>query len=262
MHVRSFLALGAVLLGVACEIPVDTGSSNPEFGVVSVAILPKIASVLVGDSLQLTASVIMSNQRPPNSVTWASANTSLATVSGAGVVRGRASGSVFIRASSGSKRDSAAVTVADPSPLPVASVSVAPASTTVTVGGTVSLVAALKDANGNALAGRAVTWASNNTSVASVSGSGLVTAAAAGSATITATSEGQSGSATVSATTVPVASVAVSPATASVLAGQTVQLTATPKDANGTALSGRTVTWASSNVALPPCPSRASPSHR
>ncbi len=250
MHVRRFLALGAVVLGSACEIPVDTSSSNPDFGVVSVAILPKIASMLVGDSLQLSASVIMSNQRPPNSVTWASANTSLATVSGAGVVRGRAAGSVFIRASSGSKRDSAAVTVADPSPLPVASVSVTPASTTVTVGGTVSLVAALKDANGNALAGRAVTWSSNNTSVASVSGSGLVTAAAAGSATITATSEGQSGSATVSATTVPVASVAVSPATASVLAGQTVQLTATPKDANGTALSGRTVTWASSNVGV------------
>jgi uncharacterized protein YjdB len=77
-----------------------------------------------------------------------------------------------------------------------------------------------------------------------------VTAAAAGSATITATSEGQSASATVAVTTVPVASVILSPATASVQAGQTMQLTATPKDANGSALSGRTVTWASSNVGV------------
>src|SRR5205823_762908 len=123
---------------------------------------------------------------------------------------------------------------------------------TVTVGGTVSLVASLKDANGNTLSGRAITWGSNNTGVAAVSGAGLVTAAAAGSATITATSEGQSGTATVSVTAVRVSvtSVTVSPATASVQAGQTLQLTATPKDANGSALSGRTVTWTTSNVGV------------
>jgi len=247
MYVRTFLALGAVLLTVACEVPVDTGASNPDFGVVSVAIQTQTVTLL---SLQLSASVIMSNNRPPNSVTWASANTALATVSAAGVVRGRAAGGLVIRATSGSKRDSAAVTVVDPAPLPVASVSVAPSSVTVTVGGAVSLVATLKDGNGNTLAGRAITWASNNAAVAAVSGTGVVTAAAAGSATITATSEGQSGSATVSVTIVPVASVSVSPATASVQTGQTVQLTATPKDASGGALSGRTVTWASSNVGV------------
>ena len=247
MYVRKVLALSAALLGSACEVPVDTGTSNPDFGVVSVAIQPKTATVLVGDSLQLSASVLMSNNRPPNSVNWTTTNSGLATVSSGGVVRGRAAGGLFIRASSGSKRDSAAVTVVDPSPAPVASVSVAPGTVTVTVGGTVSLVATLKDANGTTLAGRAITWASSNAGVATVNGTGVVSAAAVGAATITATSEGQSGTATVSVTAVPVASVSVSPATASVQAGQTVHLTATPKDANGAALSGRTVTWASSN---------------
>jgi uncharacterized protein YjdB len=250
MYVRSFLALGAVLLGTACEVPVNTGPSSPDFGVTSVAIQPKTATVLVGDSLQLSASVIMSNNRPPNSVSWTSVNTGLASVSGAGMVHGRAAGALFIRASSGSKRDSAAVTVVDPSPLPVASVSLAPSTVTLTVGGAVSLAATLKDANGNTLTGRSITWASGNPSVAAVSATGAVSAAAVGSATITATSEGQSGTSTVSVTTVPVASVTVSPTTASVQAGQTVQLSATPKDANGTALSGRTVTWASSNVGV------------
>ncbi len=250
MYVRRFLALGAVLIGTACEVPVDTGTSNPDFGVTSVAVQPHSATVLVGDSLQLSASVIMSNNRPPNSVNWTSTNSGLATVSSAGVVRGRAAGGLFIRASSGSKRDSAAVTVVDPSPPPVASVSVAPGAVTVTVGGTVSLVATLQDANGNTLAGRAITWASSNAGVAMVSGTGVVSAAAVGAATITATSEGYSGTATVSVTAVPVASVSVSPATASVQAGQAVQLTATPKDANGTALSGRSVTWASSNAGV------------
>src|SRR2546421_89815 len=200
MHFQRSLALGAVLLGSACEVPVDTGASNPDCGVTSVAVQPQSASVLVGDSLQLSASVIMSNNRPPNSVNWTSTNSGLATVSSAGVVRGRAAGGLFIRASSGSKRDSAAVTVVDPSPPPVASVSVAPGAVTLTVGGTVSLVATLTDANGNTLAGRAITWASSNAGVATVSGTGRVRGVPAGWGTITATSEGQSGSATVAVT--------------------------------------------------------------
>src|SRR5260221_8734373 len=43
----------------------------------------------------------------------------------------------------------------------------------------------------------------------------------------------------------PVASVDVTPATASVPVGQTVQLAATPKDSTGRALIARVVTWAS-----------------
>src|SRR5205807_10341141 len=107
-----------------------------------------------------------SKSRRPNSVAWASSNTGIATVSGSGVVRGHTAGTLFIRATSGSKQDSAALTVASPSLLPVASLTVTPASATVSVGGTVLLVATLKDATGNALAGRAITWASGNTGVA------------------------------------------------------------------------------------------------
>src|SRR2546422_7393313 len=50
--------------------------------------------------------------------------------------------------------------------------------------------------------------------------------------------------------TVPVASVTVTPGTASLTVGQTVQLTATPRDANGTPLTGRVITWQSSNSAI------------
>jgi hypothetical protein len=65
----------------------------------------------------------------------------------------------------------------------------------------VQLAATTKDSAGGVLTGRAVTWASSNTGVASVNGTGLVTGLLAGSATITATSEGKSGSATVTVTT-------------------------------------------------------------
>jgi hypothetical protein len=62
---------------------------------------------------------------------------------------------------------------------------------------TQALTATTKDGSGNDLAGRAVTWASDANAVASVSTTGLVTAAGPGSATITATSEGKTGSAVI-----------------------------------------------------------------
>ncbi len=84
-----------------------------------------------------------------------------------------------------------------PDPVPVASVTVSPATASVTVGQTVQLTATPRDAAGNPLSGRAVAWVSSATRVATVSGSGLVAGVAAGTATITASSEGQSGTAAV-----------------------------------------------------------------
>src|SRR5207245_1362321 len=84
--------------------------------------------------------------------------------------------------------------------VPVASVAVTPPAPSIQVGQTVQLTATPRDASGNPLTGRVVTWSSSNSAVASVSSSGLVTGKAAGSATITATSEGKSGSAAVMVT--------------------------------------------------------------
>src|SRR5438874_2128513 len=86
---------------------------------------------------------------------------------------------------------------------PVASVAVAPGSLTVVVGRSQQLVATLKDAKGNVLRGRQVAWTSSAPTVASVTSSGLVTAVAVGTATVTATSEGQTGSASISVVASP-----------------------------------------------------------
>src|SRR5207302_1914169 len=135
--------------------------------------------------------------------------------------------------------------------VPVASVTVSPASVSALQGQTVQLTATPRDANGNPLTGRVITWQSSNSAIASVNGSGLVSGVAAGGpVTITATSEGQSGTASITVSGVPVASVTVSPASASVPAGQTVQLSATLRDANGNILTGRSVTWASNNTSV------------
>src|SRR5439155_271858 len=118
------------------------------------------------------------------------------------------------------------------------------------LGATAQLTATPRDANGTVLTGRVVTWASDNPAVATVSSTGLVTGVAQGEATITARSETKSGTAAITVIRMPVASVTVTPATPTVLLGQTLQLTATPKDANGNVLNGRVVTWASDNTAV------------
>src|SRR6266850_1684283 len=217
--------------------------------VASVTVSPASASIQQGQTVQLTATPKGANGNPltGRTITWSSSNTSVATVSSSGLASGVVAGSATITATSEGQSGTSAITVTT---VPVASVTVSPASASVPEGQTVQLTATPKSANGNPLTGRTITWSSSNTSVATVSSSGLASGVVAGSATITATSEGQSGTAAITVTNVSVASVTVSPATASVVAGQTVQLTATPKDANGTALTGRVVTWSSSNTSV------------
>jgi len=106
-------------------------------------------------------------------------------------------GAATITATSEGKSGTAAITVVN---VPVASVTVSPATASVQVGQAVQLTATPKDANGNPLAGRTVTWTSSSTAAATVNSSGLVTGVAAGSTTITATSEGQSGAAAITVT--------------------------------------------------------------
>ena len=98
---------------------------------------------------------------------------------------------------------SGATAAAGSTPAAVATVGVSPAAPSVAVGQTLPLTATAKDSAGNVLSGRPVSWASSNGSVATVSGAGLVTGVAAGAATITATSEGKSGTATVTVTAPP-----------------------------------------------------------
>src|SRR5439155_182127 len=217
----------------------------------SVTVSPASTTLQVGQTVQLTATPKDANGNPltGRTVTWSSSNPSVASVDGSGLVTGGGTaGSATITATSEGQSGTSSITVSSV-PVPVSSVTVSPASASVAAGQTVQLTATPKDANGNPLSGRVVSWASSNTSAATVNGTGLVSGVAAGSATITATSEGQSGTASITVA-VPVASVTVSPASASVPAGQTTQLTATPKDVNGNPLSGRVVTWASSNTSV------------
>ena len=225
--------------------------TSPPAPVASVAVTPASASVLVGQTVQLTATPRDANGSAlgGRAVAWSSSNNAIASVSSAGLVRGVAAGSTTIMATSEGQSGSSSITVTS-APVPVASVQVTPASASLLVGRTVALTATPKDAGGNALSGRTVTWTTNNANVATVSTSGLVTAKVAGGATISATSEGQSGGASITVQLAPVASVTVSPDATSVAVGGTYQFVAILKDAAGNQLSGRTVAWSSSITAV------------
>ena len=216
--------------------------------VASVAVSPAAASLQVGGTIQLTAVAKDSSGTilAGRAMTWSSSNSLIATVTSAGLATALAAGTATITATSEGQSGTTAIAVTN---VPVASVTVSPASGSVLVGQTLQLSATLKDAGGKVLTGRTVTWTSSNTVAATASGSGVVTGVAAGQVTITATSEGKSGAASINVTLVPVASVTVSPASGSVLVGQTLQFAATVKDAGGNILTGRTVTWTSSNTA-------------
>ena len=84
-----------------------------------------------------------------------------------------------------------------PPPAPVATVVVDPPTANLLAPQTQALTATTKDASGNGLSGRTVTWTTSAEAVATVSSSGLVTAAGAGTTTITATSEGKTGTAVI-----------------------------------------------------------------
>ena len=212
----------------------------------TVTVSLSVATIQVGQTA--TASALGFDQNGGSfgigSVAWSTGSNAIATVTASGVVTGVAPGQVAISATVGSRTGQQSLTVIQ---VPVGSVTVAPAAVTLAVGATQQLTASTLDASGNALSGRAITWTTSDSTKAKVNAAGLVTAANSGIATITATSEGKSGTSAITVGLPAVASVSITPATASLAIGGTQQLTATLSDANGNVVTGRVILWTSSD---------------
>lgn len=109
----------------------------------------------------------------------------------------------------------------------VSTVQVSGAPGTLVIGQSAQLSAAAKDDRSNTLTNRTVSWSSSNSSVASVSTTGLVQAVGAGSANISAQIEGVSGSASLAVNNPVPAISSLSPSTATAATGQQLQITVT-----------------------------------
>ena len=196
---RDVVLLGGLVTLSGCDLRKLMGLL--EGVVVTVSVDPTAPSITAGRTVQLTATPRdgSGNALTGRVVTWATDNAAVATVNGSGLVTGGGAGAATVTATSEGMSGVAAVTVALANAA-VAAVTVTPATASVTAGQTAQLTATPQDASGTPLAGRVVTWSSSNASVATVTGSGLVAGVAAGPATITATSEGKSGTAAITVT--------------------------------------------------------------
>ncbi len=215
-----------ITAGVICGVDggsttftVTTSSSGEDFSetvdvividdaLVSVEIRPASATLFLDATLALEADAVTaegdtifrrSNDPDIDDITirpltFTSSDAAVAKVSSGGVVTPVKSGTVLIIASREGKADTTTVTV---TPRPVETVTVAPNPAAVFVGDTVHLEVTLKAANGKVLTGRDIVFTSSNVLLATVNEDGVVTGVAPGQVTITATSEGKSGSAEV-----------------------------------------------------------------
>lgn len=181
--------------------PHNSGVTPPAAGIAaSVTVSPTTWSLKTGDIKTFTATA-----RDANNVTisstfvWSSSNTAVATVDAAtGVVTAKSAGSSTITATAPSGAYGTAT-----ANVTVGSVTVQSLGGSLPVGFQSQLFVASgsKDANGNDVTSSSVTWSSSNTNVVIVdANTGVITAASAGSAIITATAKSDntsSGSTTV-----------------------------------------------------------------
>lgn len=238
----------SALLAIAAACGGGGGGGDitpPTPTVTQVTISPGSATIIAGQTATFTAQPKDASGNPVNGlvVGWSINDPSVAQVSN-GLVTALKPGSATLTATSGSVSQTAALTIIPA----VSTVTVTPTPNALTTGQTVQLTASLQDANGGTITGRTVTWASSNDAIASVSTTGLVTAKALGSANITASVEGKTGTAVVNVNPVSVARVAITPASGTVSVGKTLQLTATLSDANGQPITGKTVSWSSNGA--------------
>ncbi len=216
-----------------------------ETTVSAITVSPQSMSLTVGQTQKLTGNLVDAQGGViTGQPAWESSSRSVATVSSSGLVSAVGPGTATINATGYGQQTTAVVTVIEAT---IASVTVAPEIVAVSTGQTKQLDATITDTQGNILAGLTPSWSSSKMSVATVSTSGLVTAVASGTTTITVTSGGVTGTATVTVTQVPVSSIIISPQSPKVVVGQTQQLVTTLRDASGNTLTGQTVTWSSSN---------------
>ncbi len=166
---------------LAVDFAVYNGAVHVGVPVESVALDITSADVILGDSLELNATVYPSNATEKD-VIWSSDNPAAVTVSDDGVVTAVGEGSAVITATTKAFGKTASCTINVI--IPVTGVSLDTTSTELMVGNTVQLIATVNPSNAT---NKAVTWTSSDDTIATVSNNGVVTGVGEGTVTITVT---------------------------------------------------------------------------
>lgn len=247
VRMRALAAMAALVAFAACDDSTGpAGGSN--IAKVEVSVLP-IGTATTNLPRGITVQLLGAPSNAANNfvdvpVTWSSSDDTRATVDQNGLVTTVGGGDVTISASAGGQTGTFDLNVQ----FPVGTVTVGAPPSSIRQEGTVELSATLVGSDGEPAVGRVVTWSSSDEDIATVD-DGVVSGVADGTVTITATSEGVSGSTQVTVSGSPlVASVVVTPDDPFRGVGQTVQFTHTAKAASGSTVAGTTATWESSNT--------------
>jgi trimeric autotransporter adhesin len=186
-----------------------------------------------------------------NLVAWNSSNKSAATIGATGQIRGVGAGTITIQATQGSVSGSTGLTVSAGA---LQSIVVLPGNQAIAVGGAQQYTATGIYSNGMVQdVSSLVTWSSSNTSMATISTSGLANGIAKGASTITAAFGAVSGSTalTITGTGATLQSISISPSPVSLLPNESQQMTATGTYSDGSTQDVTNwATWSSSNIAV------------
>jgi uncharacterized protein YjdB len=223
-----------------CAVTVEAGDPNA-IRVTGVTLNKNSLTITAGQEETLIA-VITPTDATRQNVTWRSNNTTVATVDENGVVSALSVGTavITVRTQDGGKTDQCTVTV---NPVAVTGVTLNQSAITIDVGSFATLTATVQPSYATE---KRITWVSSNNGVATVNGSGRVSALSVGNAVITVTTldGGYTAQCTVTVNPVAVTGVTLNQSTRTIDEGNTASLTATVQPSNAT---NKNVTWSSAN---------------
>jgi uncharacterized protein YjdB len=181
------LAASITLLLLAAGVGCTGFFVNPTLTTITVS--PTTPSIQENATLQMIATGSYddgSTKTITGSVSWSTSDDTIATVNSSGVVKGVAPGSASITATSAAISGSTTVNISFAN---LVSITISPSSQSVTAGDTVQYSATGHFSSGpDQVITSAVTWASSNSSVATIDSTGLASTLTAGTTTITASS--------------------------------------------------------------------------
>jgi len=241
----AFLAVTLVGCGSGSSSGGGGGNQRPTLD--SISVKPVSAGINVGDTQQFKASGTYSDGSTKDitdSVTWSTSDQSVATITATGLATGVHGGQVTITAASGTLNNGTSLSVT----AVLSSIVLSPSNPGVFVGASLQFAATgnYNDGTQKNLTS-VVTWASSDTSMATINKAGLAAGIHGGSATISATSGSIQGSANLKVTAL-LNSIKVTPMGPAIQASDSEQFAAAGTFNDGTQADlTASASWSSSN---------------
>ncbi len=226
--------------GASARIRVSVGPST-------LSVTPNsIALTALGDTARVSSTVRDARgDLLESTATYTTVDTTIAVVSADGLITGRKTGTTQLQARADSLLSTVQISVSQVAD----SVVVTGASGTLIPGATRAFSASAFDSNANPIGSVAFVWTSTDTSVVTVSGTGVATAKGGGTAFVKARVGTASDSVAITVTALPIDSLAAAPDTVTLAVGDSAQVTLR-FFVGGTEVTGGTATFSSDSTAI------------